>query len=49
MLLLLLAARLVHRLARRMTLRPLVVRALGAVAWPEVRSGVGRWSSHSET
>jgi hypothetical protein len=48
-LLLLLAARLRRRLARRMTLGPPVVRALGAVTRAEVRIGVGHWSSHPET
>jgi hypothetical protein len=46
---LLLAARRVHRLARRMTLRPPIVWAFGAVARTEVRIGVGHWSSHPKT
>jgi len=45
-LLLLLAARRVRRLARRMAF---VIACTPTVAWPERRIGVGHWSSHPET
>jgi hypothetical protein len=45
-LLLLLAARHVRRLARRMAF---VIACTPTVAWPERRIGVGHWSCHPET